>query len=199
VFHLINPLYYRKTPNIGEEIIKLRGEIIFVPTNETYAEGDPHPSEAIFRTMSINLFLWDERLLPSGLQFLPWRCSHEFKVTFQRDDDPDSVMESIIQFHPSADTSSRTLTAEVDIQMRFKWVEKICVDVSSNGPMPVYDIRGVVVGFRDMEVRVRAFGEAEDSVPKLMYVYKDEAWNSDRELYARYHLDNLLMDGLEGL
>ncbi|OKL62847.1 hypothetical protein UA08_01811 [Talaromyces atroroseus] len=188
-----------KIPDIEEEIIKLRGEVEFVVTYETYIKGDPRPTEAILRTMSINLFLWDDRLLVSGLQFLRWRCSHEFKLTIKREADPDSAMEWILPFQPRSDTGSRTLTAEVDIPMRFQGVETMLVEIGSNGPMPVYDIRGVVLGFRNMHIRIRAFGEDEDCVPKSRHVYKDEAWNRDCEILARHHLDSLLMDGLDGL
>lgn len=189
----------RKPPSTKSDTIKLRGEIIFIPTNETYIEGDAHLLKPILRTVSINLYLWDERLVLSGRQFLQWRCSHRFKIIIKRDGDTIPLFESLMEFDPTADTSWRTLRAEVDIPIFIHWEEKVYIEVSSDGDMPLYDVRGVMISYKEMKIWFMAFGDAKDNSPRLMHVYKDEDWKRDRELLAGLGLDQSVMYGLAEL
>lgn len=192
-------MLFRKPPPTSTDTIKLRGEIIFIPTNETYTEGDAHLLEPILRTASINLYLWDERLVLSGRQFLQWRCSHHFKVIFKRDGDAIPLFESLMEFDPTSDTSWRTLRAEVDIPVPIHWEEKVCVEVSSEGVMPLHDVRGVMMSYKEMKIWFIAFGNAKDNSPRLTHIYKDEGWNRDRGILASLGLDQSLMYGLAEL
>ncbi|KUL87400.1 hypothetical protein ZTR_04719 [Talaromyces verruculosus] len=189
----------RKSLPTNTDTIKLRGEIIFIPTNETYTEGDAHLLEPILRTVSINLYLWDERLVLSGRQFLQWRCSHQFKVMIKRDGDAEPLLESLLEFDPTSDTSWRALRAEVEIPVPINWEDRIYVDVCSDGAMPVYDVRGVMMADKEVEICFMAFGNAKGNGPKLIHVYKDEEWKWERGILAGLGLDQSLMAGLEEL
>lgn len=189
----------RKIHPINTHKIKLRGEIISTPTNETYTKGDAHLLEPILRTVSINLYLWDERLVLSGRQFLQWRCSHQFKVIIKRDSDAIPLFESLMEFDPTPDTSWRTLRAEVDIPIHMHWEDKVCIEVISNGDMPLHDVRGVMMSYKEMKIWFMAFGNAKDNSPRLIHIYKDEDWNREREILAGLGLDQSLMAGLEEL
>lgn len=190
---------HRKPPPTNTDTIKLRGEIIFIPTNETYTEGDAHLLEPILRTVSINLYLWDERLVLSGRQFLQWRRSQQFKVLIKRDGGAKTLLESLLEFDPTPDTSWRTLSAEVDIPIHIHWEEKVCIEVSSDGDMPVHDVRGVMTAYKEMKVCFKAFGNAKDNGPRLIHIYKDEDWIREQEILTGLDLDKPLMAGLEEL
>ncbi|QGA21037.1 hypothetical protein EYB26_008747 [Talaromyces marneffei] len=189
----------QKPPPTSTETIKLRGEIIFIPTNETYAESDSHLLEPTLRTLSIHLYLWDDRLVLSGRQFLQWRCSHKFRVVIRRDGDSGPLFESLIEFDRSPDTSWRTLRAEIEIPTRMHWEDKVRCKVGSDGNMPVYDVRGVVLGHKEMRIQFMAFGNTEDNGPRLMHIYKDDDWNREREILAGLGFDKSVMAGLEEL
>jgi hypothetical protein len=189
----------RKPPPTNTDTIKLRGEIIFIPTNETYTEGDTHLLEPILRTISINVYLWDERLVLCGRQLLQWRCSHEFKVVIKRDGDSIALFESLMEFNPMPDTSWRTLRADFEIPVHIHWDDKVCVEVNTDGDMPVYDVRGVVLGHKELKVQFMAFGNAKDNGPRLMHLYQDEDWNRERAILARLGLDQALVAGIEDL
>lgn len=196
--HGQHPIYNRK-PLTNTDTIKLRGEIIFIPTNETHAAGDAHVLEPILRTTSINLYLWDEKLVLSGRQILQWRCSHHFKVVIRREGHTVPLLETLLEFDPTPDTSWRTLRAEVDIPIKIHWEEKICVEISSESEMPVYDVRGVMVSYKEMKVYFMAFGNTKENGPSMIHIYKDEEWNKDWEILAGFGLDQSLMTGLEEL
>ncbi|EED13628.1 hypothetical protein TSTA_098840 [Talaromyces stipitatus ATCC 10500] len=92
-----------------------------------------------------------------------------------------------------ADTSWRTLRAEVEIPMRIGWEDKVCVEVSSDGDMSVYDVRGVLMGCKEMKIHFMAFGNAKNNGPRLTHVYRDEAWIRDRDVLAGCGLDRSVM------
>lgn len=135
----------------------------------------------------------------SGRQFLQWRCSYQFNVIVKRDGNAVTLLESLLQFDPTPDTSWRTLRAEVDIPIHINWEDKLCVEVASDGDMPVYDVRGLVLGYKELAIRFVAFGNAENNSPRLMHIYKDEGWNRERETLAGLGLDKSVMAGLGGL
>ena len=65
--------------------------------------------------------------------------------------------------------------------------------------MPLYDVRGVMMSYKEMKIWFMAFGDAKENSPRLMHVYKDEDWKRDRELLAGLGLDQSLMYGLAEL
>lgn len=117
----------------------------------------------------------------------------------KRDGDAEPLLESLLEFDPMPDTSWRSLRAEVEIPVPINWEDRICVEVGSDGAMPVYDVQGVMMADKEVEICFMAFGNAKDNGPRLIHVYKDEEWNRERRILAGLGLDQSLMAGLEEL
>ena len=117
----------------------------------------------------------------------------------KRDGDAEPLLESLLEFDPTPDTSWRALRAEAEIPVPINWEDGICVEVGSDGAMPVYDVRGVMTADKEVDICFMAFGNAKGNGPKLIHVYKDEEWNRERGILAGLGLDQSLMAGLEEL